>query len=66
MARLLALVEQAGQGISESIKQATDLSGYAVEIRYPGLSEPVTQQEYREAVAIAEKVVRWAQGIIEV
>ena len=40
-------------------------AGYAVETRYPGLSEPVIGQEYDEAVAIAEEVVRWAQEIIE-
>lgn len=33
--------------------------------RYPGLAEPVTWEEYDEAVAIAEKVVRWAEEIIE-
>jgi hypothetical protein len=35
-----------------------------VESRYPGLSEPVTWQEYEEAVAVAEEVIRWAQAII--
>lgn len=65
LAQLLALVEQAGQNTSESIRRAASLSDYAVETRYPGLSEPVTGQEYDEAVAIAEEVVRWAQEIIE-
>jgi predicted nucleotidyltransferase len=41
-----------------------DLSDYAVETRYPGLAEPVTLQEYEEAVAIAEEVVEWAQSVI--
>ena len=65
LAQLLALVEQAGQSVSESIRRAASLSDYAVETRYPGLSEPVTWQEYEEAVAIAVEVVRWAQGVIE-
>lgn len=31
---------------------------------YPGLAEPVTQKEYEEAVAMAERVVRWVETII--
>ena len=65
LAQLLALVEQASQRVPDSIRRAASLSDYAVEARYPGLSEPVTRQEYEEAVAIAEEVVRWARGVIE-
>ena len=65
LAQLLALVEQTGQSVPESVRRAASLSDYAVETRYPGLSEPVIGQEYDEAVAIAEEVVRWAQEIIE-
>jgi HEPN domain-containing protein len=65
LAQLLSLVEQADQSVSESIRQAASLSDYAVETRYPGLAEPVTLQEYEEAVAIAKKVVQWAQDVIE-
>lgn len=39
-------------------------SGYAVEARYPGLAEPVTQEEYEEAVSIAEAVMGWAEEVI--
>jgi HEPN domain-containing protein len=41
-----------------------DLTQYAVETRYPGPAEPVTQKEYREAVKMAERVVKWAGKII--
>jgi HEPN domain-containing protein len=64
LAQLLALVDRAGESIPESVRYAAGLSGYAVETRYPGLSEPVTWQEYEEAVAVAEEVIRWAQAII--
>jgi len=40
--------------------KARELTDYAVETRYPGLSEPVSDKEYRDAVALAEAVVRWA------
>ncbi len=64
LAQLLALVDRAGESVSESIRRAAGLSGYAVETRYPGLSEPVTWQEYKEALAVAEEVISWAQGVI--
>lgn len=65
LARLLALVEQAGQAVPESVKRASELSDYAVETRYPGLAESVTWDEYEEALAIATAVVLWAEDVIE-
>ena len=65
LAQLLALVEQKGETVSESVRQAASLSDYAVENRYPGLSEPVTREEYEQAVSIAEEVVRWAEKRIK-
>jgi len=65
LTELLTLVEQAGQPIPEGVRQAAALSDYAVESRYPGLAEPVTEEEYEEAVAIAEEVVRWADDALK-
>lgn len=65
LGQLLALVEQAGHPVPEQVREAVSLSDYAVEARYPGLSEPVTRQEYEEAVAIAAEVVHWARNAIE-
>jgi HEPN domain-containing protein len=64
LAQLLSLVEEAGWAIPESVRHAASLSDYAVETRYPGISEPVMEEEYERAIAIAEEVLRWAQGII--
>lgn len=61
---MIHLVEKSGQSISESIKQAAKLSDYAVEARYPGLAEPVTRDEYDEAIKIAEQVVNWAENVL--
>jgi HEPN domain-containing protein len=36
----------------------------AVEARYPSVAREVTEEQYAEAVAIAEMVVRWAESII--
>jgi HEPN domain-containing protein len=61
---LLELVDPTGSQISKEIWQAIDLTNYAVETRYPGTAEPVTRNEYRQAVALAQKVVKWAENIV--
>jgi len=65
LAQLLAQLEKAGQDVPDRIKQAADLTDYAVATRYPGAFEPVTKQEYDEAVAIAEEVVRWVDDALK-
>jgi len=50
--------------VPETVREAARLTRYAVVTRYPGLVEPVTWQEYKDAVTIAEAVVRWAQDIV--
>jgi HEPN domain-containing protein len=65
LARLLTLVEESGQEIPDSVKQAAVLSNYAVAIRYPGLSEPVAREEFLTAIKIAENVIGWAENVIK-
>ena len=65
LAELLTLVEKAGQRVPEQVKRASILTPYAVESRYPGLSEPVSKEEYEEAVSIAEEVLRWAEEVLK-
>jgi len=48
---------QAQQAAEKAIK-------YAFETRYPGPFEPVTEDEYQEAVRLAEAVVHWTESII--
>ncbi len=64
LATLVSLVERAGYAVPPSVQEAALLSDYAVEARYPGPAEPVTLEEYKEAIAIAESVVRWAEEVI--
>lgn len=61
---LLTLLSTSGEVVPEAIWEAINLTDYAVETRYPGPAEPVTRKEYREAVAVAGKVVKWAGKII--
>ena len=62
LARLLLTLEARGEPIPETIRGAARLTQYALHTRYPGLEEPVSEAEYQEAVAIAEAVIRWAEG----
>lgn len=64
LSQLLILVEQAGEDIPSTIREAVILSEYAVQSRYPGFSEPVTQSEYQTAIVMAKAVVRWAEKIV--
>jgi hypothetical protein len=36
-----------------------------VATRYPSPSEPVSMEEYEEAVSLAAMILAWAQGIVE-
>ena len=40
------------------------LTPYAVETRYPTLGEQVSEEEYRQAVTLAEGVVEWAREVL--
>ena len=62
---LLRRLETSGVRIPKYVQDADDLSRYAVVTRYPGMADPVTRREYRRAVRIAEKVLRWAERQVE-
>ena len=56
---LLILFEDIGQFVPEIIRQSVRLTRFAVFTRYPGLAPPMGHEEYREALELAEAVVRW-------
>jgi len=62
---LVTGLKQKGQPIPDDVEEAVVLTDYAFEARYPGLAESLTEQQYRRAVAIAERVVGWAEEVIE-
>jgi HEPN domain-containing protein len=61
LTRLLGLLEKGGLAIPKYVRRAGDLTPYAVESRYPGLSAPVTKRQHRTAVRIATAVIAWAE-----
>jgi HEPN domain-containing protein len=63
IAHLIALLPQNAPP-PPAAEDAASLTSYAVMIRYPGDYEDVTEEDYREAVRIAESVYAWAARII--
>ncbi|MFO7903626.1 MAG: HEPN domain-containing protein [Planctomycetota bacterium] len=57
-------LKNAGVQVPADVEEAAELTDYAIEARYPGAHEPVGEAEYRRAVAIAERVVAWAEAMI--
>ncbi len=65
IAELMTLLENHGVILPEEIKAAAELTNYAVETHYPGPTEPVTEEEYKQALQIAEAVFAWCEAKIE-
>ena len=62
LGELLRLLEQTEAEIPSTVRDVARLTDYAVEARYPGPAEPVTTEEYDEALALTEAVVRWVES----
>jgi len=58
---LLSGLEQHGIAIPETLWSAVTLTSYASDTRYPGITTPVTKEEYIEAVRLAQHVLSWAE-----
>ena len=61
LARLLSLLEAAGEKVPETVMQAEELTQCAMSTRYPSIEQPVSKRDYDEAVRVAEAVVRCAE-----
>lgn len=64
LSTLLDLAEQNGIFVSDSIKDSVGLTEFAVDGKYPGFNEPVSEKEWRQAVSKAEEVLNWAKSLI--
>jgi HEPN domain-containing protein len=63
--RLIDVIAATGIKVPEQIKIADALTQYAVQTRYPSPVEEIELEEYKESLAIAARVVFWAEAIIE-
>lgn len=50
--------------IPGAVAESVVLTPYAVATRYPGEMEPVTEEDYREAVLLAQTVYGWAKTVM--
>jgi HEPN domain-containing protein len=64
IAELLTGLMRMGLSFSDEVKEAVTLSDYASH-RYPSPVEPVTNDEYRRAIALAQTVLAWAEKQVE-
>ena len=65
LGRLLTLLMQGGVRVPKYVRDADQLTRFAVDARYPGLSSPVTNRDHRRVVRIASRVVSWATGRVD-
>lgn len=65
LTELLDGLARHGVAIPETIREAEELTDFAWQARYPGPAEPVSEAEYRRAVALAGRVVQWAVKVVE-
>jgi len=47
--------------IPPDVDDAYELTQYATQTRYPGDWEPITEEEAEDAIAMAERILRWVQ-----
>lgn len=62
---LIECLKGIGIVIPNAVEDAVSLTRYAVRTRYPGMSLPVTREEYESAILLAQGVLDWAQGTMK-
>ena len=62
---LLDLLKTQGVSIPNGVDEAFELSEYAVQTRYPGEWEPITNLEARRAIEQAALVLAWVERQLE-
>ena len=62
---LLDILKSSSMQIPANVDRADQLTQYAVETRYPGVSEPVSKAEAQKALERAAFVLQWVESQIE-
>ncbi|MEW6286425.1 MAG: HEPN domain-containing protein [Chloroflexota bacterium] len=65
LVHLIDILAAGGVEIPETVRDADILTQYAVQSRYPSVTEDITKDEYRDALKLASKVVFWAEKAIK-
>lgn len=61
ISRLLKQIEDTDIVVPDEIKETSQLTVYAVDTRYPGDYDPVTEEEYQLVLSMAERAVKWVE-----
>lgn len=61
---LFTLLEEAGVELPESVRQAVLLMDYTIRGRYPAGLPELNQEEWQEALTLAEEAVAWAEKFL--
>ncbi len=59
--RLLLLLERNGLKVPKYVHEAKEMTRFAHQTRYPGMTSHVTKRAYRRAVRLATLTLRWAE-----
>lgn len=64
---MVALIKELSKYITipEEINETAILNDYAVQTRYPGGYTPIEEEEYNNAILIAEKCINWIEKRIK-
>lgn len=62
---LIKTLEDNNIEVPDNIKRSASLSVYAVRTRYPGEEEPITKEEFQEALSTADTVFEWVKNQLE-
>jgi HEPN domain-containing protein len=62
--RLIVGLEKARISVPPEVRQAAELNSFIFETRYPDSVEPLTEDDLKAAVILAETVVRWAEKMV--
>jgi HEPN domain-containing protein len=62
---LMGIIKSGGVPIPDAVREAAILTQYAVRTRYPGAIEPIGLEEYQAALALAFRVLAWAEKVVE-
>ena len=62
--KLLARALDPGAPEPEALNAAATLTVYAAGSRYPGPGGEILEAEYRQATALAQRVLEWAQHLL--
>lgn len=61
---LISLIQESEIDWPEGLNPCVRLARYATHTRYPGPHDVVSEEDYQEAVRIAEEVVAWAERLV--